>query len=257
MDWLLSAYKTIEAEGLCDKDKRPPDKQCERGHVMPYRWTKSGSYEYWRTDPCRLCQDEDRQKQAITLADTRLANALVPRRLATHRPFNLSVDEHNASVYRAVSEWRDPMWMLVMGPVGTGKTTWVTSLFNTLTANGGRWDGAQWMTEAELFLKCDVAHSERGYTARQRELMRIIGSPLLMLDDIGAGRGKLTEWQSASMRHLFDTRHAKELPTFMTTNIKSLDGFAERYGDHVASRISEASMGGHYMGGPDRRLPGR
>ena len=80
-----------------------------------------------------------------------------------------------------------------------------------------------------------------------------------MIDDIGAGRAKLTEWQNASMRHLFDVRHANGMPTFLTTNMRGQDAFANRYGEHVASRVIQASNGFASLGGPDRRLhdPGR
>ena len=60
---------------------------------------------------------------------------------------------------------------------------------------------------------------------------------MLLLDDLGGSRRALTEWQGGAIRHLFDHRHKHNLPTFLTTNLTHWAPLAERYGDHVVSRM--------------------
>ena len=252
MEWLTQAYRQIAEAGLNNKDAKPEDTACQSGHPLEYEWT-DGSMGYWRLPRCRMCAEIAKEAKRAELAEKRLDIARVPKMLRRLSLGHLFVDDHNAAAFEAVKRWADPAWVMFTGPVGTGKTSWATALFNCLAGEGGKWSGAMWMTESGLFELCDVAHKASGYTGRQAQLSRVITSPLLMLDDLGAGRSTLTEWQSTSMRHLFDTRHSNELPTFITTNLRSMQDIADRYGGHVASRISEASGGGVLVGGPDRR----
>ena len=143
-----------------------------------------------------------------------------------------------------------------VGPVGTGKTTWLTSLFNQTILSHRKWDGSLWTTESSLFERADVAHELGGYTARQASVAPYIRSPLLLLDDIGASRRRLTEWQGSTMRNLFDVRYSNGLPTFMTSNIESPRELTSRYGSHVYSRIASATGSVIRLLGEDRRLNG-
>jgi DNA replication protein DnaC len=155
----------------------------------------------------------------------------------------LSMDAHNDHVASAVRSWKPPAWLLAVGPVGTGKTSWLTSLFIEQLFTESSFSQSLWTTEASLFERADIAHEHHGYT------------PMLMIDDLGASRRRLTEWQGSAMRNLFDVRYSNGLPVFITTNL-SVKDLINRYGDHIHSRIMSASGGALFVPGRDRRING-
>ena len=257
--WKTLLKRQMANAGLSNKDDKPSPYDCEAGHLIEYVWTQQDSFGYWAKPECQACEEAESDKLLASRRLKRLEIARVPRLLLGATTDALAVDGFNKHVRDVLSGWRPPAWVTICGPVGTGKTTWLTAHFNRLAEQGGDWAGAMWTTESSLFEACDIAHADNGYTARQKKLRSFCSAPLLMIDDIGAGRAKLTEWQNASMRHLFDVRHANGMPTFLTTNMRGQDAFANRYGEHVASRVIQASNGFASLGGPDRRLhePGR
>ena len=252
--WLRHLHNQMAQKGLTDKANKPEERPCKNGHPIEYEWKDQGAVSFWTLQPCEICQSDAEKDRLRTALERRLESTRVPAMLRWARPDCLAVDERNQHMVQALAEWRPPDWMVVFGPVGTGKTTWLTALFNSLVEQGADWTGGIWTTEAELFESCDIAHAAEGYTGRQKALRRFIGCPILLLDDAGAGRAKLTEWQLSSMRHLFDVRHSNGLPTFITTNLEGPAKFAAKYGDHVISRVLQASRRFLYLGGSDRRV---
>jgi DNA replication protein DnaC len=240
--------------GLTNKDNKPDAAQCSKcDDTIEYVWRTHGGFSYWSKPSCKTCETNEQKEKKRLDVDRRLRSSRVPKMLQGLRPDQLTVDSDNEHVNLIVNKWEAPAWVVVSGPVGTGKTTWLTALFNQLV-ECGVYGSAIWTTESELFETCDIAHAADGYTGRQTALRRFVTTPLLMLDDAGAGRPKLTEWQLASMRHLFDVRHSNGLPTFITTNLANPDAFAARYGKHVTSRVLHAATKFTYLCGKDRRL---
>lgn len=251
--WLAHMHSQMAKSGLADKDNKPADTECSKGHALEYQWRSHGDFSYWSKPECEICKKDELQERQRLDVERRLVSSRVPKMLQGVRLEQLTVDSDNENMQAAIAQWRAPQWLVVSGPVGTGKTTWLTAHFNRLVELG-IYNGALWTTESELFETCDIAHAADGYTGRQTSLRRFVTCPLLLLDDAGAGRPKLTEWQLSSMRHLFDVRHSNGLPTFITTNIPNPDRFADRYGRHVTSRVLHAATKFQYLNGKDRRL---
>ena len=256
-NWLAKAYDQMAERGLTDPDSKPQDVPCETcGTGIKHHWLQKQHYSYWARGSCWKCKEaKDAEKiQARRLSI--LANAGVPEsfRHLTLSSSDLSPDAGCAHVHRLVQDWQPPSWIMITGPVGTGKTAWLTSLFNWLLLENEGWQGSKWVTESDLFQRCDLAHHSNGYTARQAAMTPFIEAPILFIDDAAASRRALTEWQGSAMRNLFDKRHSSNRPTFITTNMTSNGDLSNRYGLHVMSRIIQATNGLVFLGGNDRRI---
>lgn len=255
-NWLANMHSQMAQMGLTDPDKKPADVPCGTCETpITYRWVASQRHSYWCKGSCWKCREEAHQEKKKEQREKKLESAGVPVAL---RPNCLSLsslfaDGANSHVEMLVRDWEPPKWLMLTGPIGTGKTAWLTALFNYLVILGEGWGDAKWITEADLFHQCDSAHHHNGYTARQDAVSPYLKASILFVDDLGASRRPLTEWQGSTMRNLFDKRHSSESPTFITTNIVKIDELERRYGDHIVSRILHATGGLVYLGGPDRR----
>lgn len=155
-------------------------------------------------------------------------------------------------------------WLILGGTTGVGKTTWASALFadhidammtdpDSQLGPVGRKPKPAWLTEADLFMQADLAHARDGYVARTAHLDKLCRSKLLLIDDLGGNRRALTEWQGGAMRHLFDYRYSRSLPTLMTTNLNWRQ-LEDRYGKHIISRMLEHCGAMRLLGGSDRRF---
>mgnify|MGYP003649145562 CR=1 FL=1 len=177
----------------------------------------------------------------------------------------LTRDEHNCNLGSLIDKHADAKvvdWLLVSGPVGRGKTTWVTAAFNDWAhkrlrrykeGGPGHRNPPVWVSEAAMFANADRS-SVKNYTGRSTYMHQLVGAPLLVVDDLAGSRKSPTEWQAGAIRHLVAERHANLRPTFMTTNLKTWDELEKHYGDHIVSRMIERTRGIITLGGPDRRL---
>ena len=255
-NWLANAHSQMAKLGLTDPNKKPDNVPCGTcGTPIMYHWHQKPKFSYWAKGSCWKCREAENEKRAEKRRIRILEEAGVP--LALHNLdlelSSLISDGANSHVQTAVEEWSPPQWLMLTGPVGTGKTLWLTALFNWLVTKGKGWSGSRWITESDLFHRCDTAHHNGGYTARQSMLVPFIEAPILMLDDLAASRRPLTEWQGSAMRNIMDKRHSSNSPTFITTNMVEIADLERRYGDHIISRILHATNGLIYLGGPDRR----
>lgn len=256
--WLENLHNQMKDLGLADPEKKPEPLTCEDcGEQTPYTWTPHVAFGHWTRDECETCERKHRIEKGRERELAALEEAGVPREFWGHRLGSpVQRDKHNERAHDAVSLWKQPAWLLLVGTVGTGKTSLITSLFNSLLTEQQHWRGSRWTTEASIFERADIAHENAGYTARQAVVAPLIRAPLLVIDDIGASRRSLTEWQGSAMRNLFDVRYSNGLPTLMTSNITAPSALASRYGDHIYSRIVSATGGPLTLGGSDRRKRG-
>ena len=255
-NWLAKAYDQMASRGLTDPDKRPNDVPCETcGTPIRYHWLQKPVYSYWAQGTCWKCREEKQAEVSKKRRDKSLSQIGVPSSLRhlCLSSSSLTSDGSNQHIERLLNEWSPPSWVMITGPVGTGKTVWLTAFFNWVVTTGEGWTDSRWITESDLFERCDFAHHSDGYTARQAAMRPFIEAPLLMIDDIGASRRRLTEWQGSAMRNLFDKRHSESRPTLMTSNLVEEKDLSARYGDHIMSRIIHATGGMVFLGGNDRR----
>lgn len=276
--WRKQFLEYAERAGLLDLSKRPKARYCPNGHQLPdERGEKYGQPVWVQIQECPICQQQAQRAQMMDRLIERLTKAGVPEMfqcwttgvVSQNRSDRecLLVDEDNYQARVACTRYPDKnTWIVFAGTVGVGKTTWASALFCDLvdrnestvgaSRDGGRYKSLKgmWMSEADMFMKCDQEHHEKGYNARTNYLSKVCRSPLLMLDDLGGSRRALTEWQGGAMRHLFDYRHKYGLPTLMTTNLADWNILEKRYGDHVVSRMIDRCRSMTMLTGEDRRL---
>tara|TARA_R100001015_G_C4629356_1_gene190144 strand:- start:1656 stop:2468 length:813 start_codon:yes stop_codon:yes gene_type:complete len=251
---------------LSDPQRQPPPRRCAAcGESVVYEWKRMVSRRrkgWWVLSECASCSEQIALSKHLDGTDELIASANIPSMFigyktgrTTPSPLrdNLSVDSDNSHVYDRCLTYVAPRWIVFAGRVGVGKTTWATTLLCDLIDERQAGKKPMWVTESGFFRNADNA-AATSHSARVRVLQDAIDASFLLLDDVGGNRRELSSWQGGAIRDLIDARHSNHKPTFITTNYKSWDRLAERYGEHIVSRLIDASKGMLLMGGPDRRL---
>ena len=134
--------------------------------------------------------------------------------------------------------------LLIVGPIGTGKTHQAYGALRALSVSGAvcKWQAT---TELDLFRRLRPSN---GHDA-PAEYRTIAGAHVLLLDDLGTE--KRTEWTESQLLSIIDHRYAYMLPTLITSNIAPGD-FGATFGDRVTSRLAEMTDI-VTLEGPDRR----
>lgn len=130
--------------------------------------------------------------------------------------------------------WRDKRneSLLLYGSFGTGKTGLGAGVLRELVEEHG---AGMFLTVPNLLDRIRSSYGDKG--DGDRELLdKVLETPVLMLDDIGAER--VTEWVAEKLFTIINTRHDNLLPTIFTSNLdpKQLAGHV---GERTAWRIIE------------------
>jgi DNA replication protein DnaC len=141
---------------------------------------------------------------------------------------------------------------IVLGPVGTGKSTLLAA---TVAGLVGRGLECRYITEADLWA---LVRSQWGNTSRKAArvdvVQQLVDVPVLALDDLGTVE-QPRPWHVDGMERLICGRYDHGRATLITTNA-TLQQLADTYGERVASRLVElVDRGQRYvrLGGPDWR----
>ncbi|MFF5992596.1 ATP-binding protein [Prauserella flavalba] len=134
--------------------------------------------------------------------------------------------------------------LLVLGPVGTGKTYEAYGTIRALAASGVR-TGWRVATAADIYGALRPRHG----VDSEAEFERCARVGVLVLDDLGAA--KTSEWVEEINYRLVNWRYERELPTLITSNLPPKD-LGAGLGERVASRLAEMTSR-VVLDGPDRR----
>ncbi|MEU2868665.1 ATP-binding protein [Streptomyces olivoreticuli] len=136
--------------------------------------------------------------------------------------------------------------LLLVGRTGRGKTHQAFGAIRSLLGAGidARWHAT---TAADLYAEM----RPRQGADPEWMLRRIIRTPVLILDDLGAA--KSSEWTEELTYRLINQRSIHQLPTLVTSNLPIRDLRAQ-IGDRVASRLTGMCEQVVFTG-PDRRRP--
>lgn len=121
--------------------------------------------------------------------------------------------ELSEALARYAENWddmrRENLGLLLYGPVGTGKTFFAACIANALIDRG---------IPALMTSFNRVVNTAMGmYEGRQEYLDRVTGTPLLILDDLGAERD--SEYMQEQVYNIVDARYRAGKPLIVTTNI--------------------------------------
>lgn len=171
-----------------------------------------------------------------------------------HPEISAWVDEYVQCPSRARS-------LMIMGPVGTGKT-WAAygalrqAAVRSLKPNRvGRYILGNW---AAVTFPDFIAHMRPGYYTKNEDMnsekyMQLLRSvPVLLVDDLGVSKG--TEWVEDVTHRLVSGRYDDELPTIYTTNLAPKE-LEQVIGARMTSRLAEQCVTVRLVGNDRRRSP--
>lgn len=155
---------------------------------------------------------------------------------------------------RAANDYRDAGFLVLTGPIGTGKTHQAYGALRRIAEAGPKRFEMIATTAPDMYGRLRPGGSDKG---TEHELKRLCRVPLLLLDDLGTE--KLSEWTEEATTRLVNERYNECLPLIITTNfpIRTADGDASpdlvtRLGDRLASRLAQTATVVH-LDGPDLR----
>jgi DNA replication protein DnaC len=155
---------------------------------------------------------------------------------------------------RAAADYRSAGFLVLTGPVGTGKTHQAYGALRRIAEAGPKRFEMIATTAPDMYGRLRPGGSEHG---TEHELKRLCRIPLLLLDDLGTE--KLSEWTEEATYRLINERYNECLPLVITTNfpVRAQSGGAStdlvtRLGDRLASRLAQTATA-VTLDGPDLR----
>lgn len=180
--------------------------------------------------------DDDYDEQARAIEQrTRWDNA-IPKRFREARLSDLD-DETAATLYEW-AEAEDDRNLILLGPVGTGKT------HAAIAAARVRFDRGERIIFAPMVEILEALRPGGDGSTRTWRTCR-----LLIIDDLGAE--KPSEWTGEQLYSLVNRRWLERLPTIITSNLPA-DDLATNIDERVFSRLVDDALAVR-LGGDDRR----
>lgn len=159
---------------------------------------------------------------------------------------------------RAADDYRSAGFLVLTGPIGTGKTHQAYGALRRIAEAGPKRFEMIATTAPDMYGRLRPGGSEKG---TEHELKRLCRIPLLLLDDLGTE--KLSEWTEEATTRLVNERYNECLPLIITTNFPTRAArddrgqpvgpdLAGRLGDRLASRLAQTATVVQ-LEGPDLR----
>lgn len=136
--------------------------------------------------------------------------------------------------------------LLVVGPVGTGKTQLLAAIGREYLLGK---KGIAFHMARELFRRIWNTYRDGAEETEQKVITDLTTCDFLAIDDL-AHEGKASEAGIGALHEILSERHGNYLPTAITTNL-TLAQIGQRYGAAIASRIG--SWQTVVLDGKDRR----
>ena len=148
-----------------------------------------------------------------------LARVKLPRRYAdchfhNYTPQNPSQDRAFKFASRLTMEYPAvDQGLVLMGPVGVGKTHLAVSILKGLTERGF---GCLFYEFGSLLKEIQDSYNSNTRTSELAVLAPVLNTDVLVLDELGAS--KPTDWVRDTMAHIINTRYNDQKLTIFTTN---------------------------------------
>lgn len=124
--------------------------------------------------------------------------------------------------------------LLLMGPVGVGKTHLAVSILKGLTERGGF--SCLFYEFGSLLKEIQDSYNPNTQSSELGVLSPVLNTDVLVLDELGAS--KPTDWVRDTMSHIINTRYNDKKHTIFTTNyLDERQGKEETLEDRIGIRI--------------------
>jgi DNA replication protein DnaC len=144
--------------------------------------------------------------------------------------------------------------LLLVGPVGVGKTHLAVSMLKDLTRT--RKASCLFYDFRDLLKSIQDSYNPVSQTTEQRILSPVYEADVLVLDELGAA--KPTAWTQDTMTHIITTRYNNKRTTIFTTNYTDApspleESLTDRVGERLRSRLYEMCKAIQLLGNDYRK----
>jgi len=224
------AAESAQAEAVCPV--------C-RGAGFLYPVSAGGTADYSRAVPCR-CREPDlaQERQSLLQRYSNLGHL-------SHYTFDtLRPDGRSGSIigyvaaYKAAREFADQPsgWLVLVGPVGSGKTHLSCAVANYRLGLGQQ---AFYVCTADLLDHLRSAFNPSSEISHDELFEQVKNAPLLVLDDFRV-EDATTPWAKQKLEQILNHRYSLRLPTVIVTDLAPGDmdvRFSERLLDAEISHV--------------------
>jgi DNA replication protein DnaC len=174
------------------------------------------------------------KREAQAFAELQELSDLVDFRHKTFAAFNAKA-AGVAEAFRVCSAYaEDPRgWLVLIGPVGCGKTHLAAAIANRYIAVGGK---PFFVNVPELLDHLRSTYAPNSTVSYDERFEEVRNAELLILDDLGTESG--TEWAREKVYQIFNRRYNSAAPTVVTMNPREYTRLDER----VKSRMQDAAI---------------
>jgi len=183
----------------------------------------------------RPCECQQQISQANPFDKVRVPRRYVSCHFNSYEPATTSQTQSLRFAMKFTQEFPAvDQGLLLMGPVGVGKTHLAVSILKGLTERGGFsclfYEFGSLLKEIQDSYNANTQSSELGV------LSPVLTADVLVLDELGAS--KPTDWVRDTMAHIINTRYNDQKHTIFTTNyLDDRQGTEETLEDRIGIRL--------------------
>lgn len=208
----------------------PGIERCQTfGYIIKRIEYEGREYEVWEKCPKKEKRDLEIRYQKA-LRSSGLPPEYINKTLANFEPEQNSEALSRIKKYITEERWRQGMGLILVGPVGVGKTHLASGIIHELSKR----DIFVLFLFVPDFLEELRDTYDEDYEEEEDKFELAREAQVLVLDDLGTER--ITDWAKEKITQLLNYRYNNILPTIVTTNL-TLKEMEERIGERALSRL--------------------